>query len=58
MEQVVENLKVAEEGIQNSLSKDELMIFDIMRKQQCARTKADCMTVVNWYAMHIRGQYS
>jgi uncharacterized protein len=42
MEQVVENIKVADEGIQNSLGKDELLIFDKLRNAMGSRIKADC----------------
>jgi predicted aldo/keto reductase-like oxidoreductase len=42
MEQVTENIKVADDGIQNSLSTDELLMFDTLRKAMGARIKADC----------------
>jgi predicted aldo/keto reductase-like oxidoreductase len=42
MEQVMENIKIADDGIQNSLGKDELMMFDTLRKAISARIKADC----------------
>jgi uncharacterized protein len=42
MEQVVENIKIADDGIQNSLSRDELLMFDILRNAMRARIKADC----------------
>jgi|SRR5664280_349855 len=42
MEQVVENIKVANDGIPNSLGKDELLMFDSLRNVMRARIKADC----------------
>jgi len=42
MEQVVENLSIANEGIANSLGRDELLIFEKLRHAMGARTKADC----------------
>jgi hypothetical protein len=42
MEQVVENIRVADEGMQNSLSKDEILMFDKLRKAMGSRIKADC----------------
>jgi hypothetical protein len=42
MEQVVENLITAEEGIPDSLNKDELLIFDQLRNSMGSKIKADC----------------
>jgi predicted aldo/keto reductase-like oxidoreductase len=42
MAQVVENIKVANDGIPNSLGKDELLMFDSLRNVMRARIKADC----------------
>lgn len=42
MEQVVENIRVAGEGIPDSLRKDELLMFDKLRDKMGARIKADC----------------
>jgi uncharacterized protein len=42
MEQVKENLKAAEGGIENSLGKDELRIFNGLRHAMKAKIKADC----------------
>jgi uncharacterized protein len=42
MEQVVENIRVANEGIPESLSKAELLMFDKLRNAMGARKKADC----------------
>jgi uncharacterized protein len=42
MEQVVENIRVADEGIQNSLGKEELLMFDKLRNTMGSRIKADC----------------
>jgi predicted aldo/keto reductase-like oxidoreductase len=42
LEQVVENIRVANDGIQNSLGKDELPIFDKLRNAMGVRIKADC----------------
>jgi hypothetical protein len=42
IEQVVENIKVANDGIPNSLGKDELLMFDSLRNVMRARIKADC----------------
>jgi len=42
MEQVVENLKVADDGIPNSFGKDELLMFDTLRNAMGVRIKADC----------------
>ena len=42
MEQVVENIKVADEGLPNSLTRDEILIFDKLRNAMGARMKADC----------------
>jgi uncharacterized protein len=42
MEQVIENMRVADEGIPNSLGKDELSMFDTLRNVMGSRIKADC----------------
>ncbi len=42
MEQVVENIRVADEGIQDSLDKDELLMFDKLQNAMGSRIKADC----------------
>jgi predicted aldo/keto reductase-like oxidoreductase len=42
MEQVVENIKVANDGISDSLGKDEILMFDILRNAMGTRIKADC----------------
>jgi predicted aldo/keto reductase-like oxidoreductase len=42
MEQVVENISIANEGIPSSLSKEELSMFDKLRKAMNLRIKADC----------------
>ncbi len=42
MEQVVENIRVADDGMPNSLSKDELLIFDKLRNAMDTKIKADC----------------
>ena len=42
MEQVVENISVANDGIPNSLGKDELLMFDKLRNAMVTRIKADC----------------
>ena len=42
MEQVTENIRVADEGIPNSLGKDELSMFDTLRNAMGSRIKADC----------------
>lgn len=42
MEQVIENIKVAECGIPDSLGKDELLMFEKMRNVMSAKMKADC----------------
>ena len=42
MEQVVENIRVADDGIPNSLGKDELLIFDTLKNVMGVRIKADC----------------
>ncbi len=42
MEQVIENIKVANEGFPNSLTRDEILIFDKLRNALGARMKADC----------------
>ena len=42
MEQVEENIRVANDGIPNSLSKDELVMFDNLRNVMSTRIKADC----------------
>jgi predicted aldo/keto reductase-like oxidoreductase len=42
MEQVVENLRVAETAAANALSADELAVFDVARTALSARVKADC----------------
>jgi predicted aldo/keto reductase-like oxidoreductase len=42
MEQVIENLSVAEEGIPGNLSKDDLQVYDSLRKAVSTRIKADC----------------
>jgi uncharacterized protein len=42
IEQVVENIKVADDGIPDSLSKDEILIFNTLRNAMGARVKADC----------------
>jgi len=42
MEQVVENLRVADEGIPGSLGKSELAVIDRARNAMRAKIKADC----------------
>ena len=42
IEQVEENIRVANEGIPDSLSKDELQMFDKLRNAMGTRVKADC----------------
>jgi hypothetical protein len=42
MEQVTENIRYAESGLANSLSVDELLMFDKLRNAMGARRKADC----------------
>lgn len=42
MEQVLENLAVAEQGVAGSLNADELALFDEARRVMRARIKADC----------------
>ena len=42
MEQVIENSGIADDGIPNSLGKDELLMFDSLRIAMSARIKADC----------------
>lgn len=42
MEQVVENIDVAGEGIPDSLDRDEIRMFDALRNVMSARIKADC----------------
>jgi hypothetical protein len=42
MEQVIENIGIADDGIPNSLGKDELLMFDSLRIAMSARIKADC----------------
>jgi predicted aldo/keto reductase-like oxidoreductase len=42
MEQVVENISVANDGIPNSLGRDELLMFDKLRNAMVKRIKADC----------------
>jgi predicted aldo/keto reductase-like oxidoreductase len=42
MDQVVENIRIADEGIQDSLGKDELLMFDKLRNAMGSRIKADC----------------
>ena len=42
MEQVVENIRVANDGIADSLSKDELLMFGKLRNAMGVRIKADC----------------
>ena len=42
MEQVIENIGIANDGIPNSLGKDELLMFDSLRIAMSARIKADC----------------
>ena len=42
MEQVVENIRVADAGIANSFNKNELLIFDTLRNAMESRIKADC----------------
>ena len=42
MEQVEENIRIANEGIQDSLVTDELLIYDVLRKTMGAKIKADC----------------
>jgi uncharacterized protein len=42
MEQLVENIRVAGEGIPDSLGRDELLMFDNLRQATGARRKADC----------------
>jgi len=42
LEQVVENIRIADEGVPDSLGKDELLIFDKLRNAMGIRIKADC----------------
>jgi predicted aldo/keto reductase-like oxidoreductase len=49
MEQVVENIRVADDGVQDSLGRDELLMFDKLRDAMGSRTKADCTAC--WYCM-------
>ena len=42
IEQVEENIRIADEGISNSLGRDELLLFDTLRKEMNKRIKADC----------------
>jgi uncharacterized protein len=42
MEQVVENLRIAEEGLPGSLSREELSVYPLLRTSIEARIKADC----------------
>jgi len=42
MDQVVENIRVANDGIPNTLGKDELKMFDTLRNVMHTRIKADC----------------
>jgi uncharacterized protein len=42
MEQLEENIKVANNGISDSLSKDDLLMFDKLRSAMSVRIKADC----------------
>jgi hypothetical protein len=42
MEQVIENIRVADDGIADSLKKDEFLIFDKLRNAMGTRAKADC----------------
>lgn len=42
MEQVEENIKIAGEGVSDSLGKDELLIYDMLRKAMGTKIKADC----------------
>lgn len=42
MEQVVENIEVAGEGIPDSLDRDEIRMFDALRNVMSERIKADC----------------
>lgn len=42
MEQVEENIRTANEGIPDSLSKDDLLMFNKLRNAMGSRIKADC----------------
>jgi len=42
MEQVEENIRIANEGFPDSLGKDEILIFDKLRNAMGSRIKADC----------------
>jgi uncharacterized protein len=42
MGQVIENIRVADDGIPGSMGKSELLIFDTLRNAMGARIKADC----------------
>ena len=42
MEQLTENIKIAETATANSLNKNELLIFDSLKKAMKTRIKADC----------------
>ena len=42
MEQVVENIRVANDGISDSLGKDDLLMFDTLRNVMNKKIKADC----------------
>jgi uncharacterized protein len=42
MEQVTENIRVADEGFPNSMGREEMAIFDSLRSAMGTRIKADC----------------
>src|SRR5664279_1530630 len=42
MEQLMENIRIADEGLPNSLDRDEILIFDALRNAMGTRIKADC----------------
>jgi hypothetical protein len=42
MEQLMENIRIADEGLPNSLDRDEILIFDTLRNAMGTRIKADC----------------
>jgi len=42
MEQVTENISIAEKGIQGSLDKKDLLMYDSLRKAMGTKIKADC----------------
>jgi predicted aldo/keto reductase-like oxidoreductase len=42
MEQLMENIRIADEGLPNSLDRDEILIFDALRNAMGSRIKADC----------------